>query len=596
MHKQLLTLVAVLGLVHTAACSGTGSDAKSGDSSNSSGGGSRYPSDGTSSSSSGSGSSSSGGSGSSSGSPESELPGETEQSLEFDAPLAGARFVYVANAALDSLSVIDSQSLGIRRVAVGNAPGDLTTVPGKDTALVINKGSKTASIVRATATDVQVSSVPVVPAVNRISVAPDGLHAVAWYDVNRAAQGTLPGSMQDVSIVFLDAQGDTSVSMSVGAKPNAVVFSKDGQAAFVVGSDGISILRFAEIKTPGIARLLPVPFVATESAPDAGVDTTAVDGGADGGATDSDGGVTDAGSDAPIVVPVLPGNSSAVPEVSVTDDGRYAVARREGSSMLVLIDLITAEVKSLNLGAAITDLDMAKVNDKSFAFAVLRNSSSLVRVAVPEGFTGGSSLTWQLQGEIIGSASISADASRAVLYTTAVDSKRLVLLDLRGTSAAAPRAVQLSKSIRALAITADGKTALVEHKKAAGNPEDTSADLDTRLDRAYGYTMVDLETGRTKLQITPADIGTFTVTPDSKYAFVLLRDKSLRLVQRLELGSFLVDDIKVGSPPVSMAALADTKKVFVSQEHSEGRISFVDWESQIVETVTGFEMNGRILQ
>jgi hypothetical protein len=47
---------------------------------------------------------------------------------------------------------------------------------------------------------------------------------------------------------------------------------------------------------------------------------------------------------------------------------------------------------------------------------------------------------------------------------------------------------------------------------------------------------------------------------------------------------------------VSIAALADTKKVFVSQEYSEGRISFIDWETEIVETVTGYEMNGRIQQ
>lgn len=597
MHKPLLTLVAALGLA-----TGCGAaDSSSGGTRSSSG----YDNGTSSNAGRATGGSSatflpggtSGGAGGSSGKPAVELPPEVEQTLDFDAPLAGARFVYVANASLDSVSVIDSQTLGVRTVAVGSTPGNLTTVAGKDTALVINKGSKTASIVRASASAVKVTSVPVVAAVNRISVAPDGLHAVAWYDVNRASQGALPGSMQNVSIISLAATGDSSVSMSVGSKPNAVVFSNDGQAAFVVGSDGISVLRFAEIKTPGIARLLPVPFVAPSSSVDAGVppssvDAAAGDDGADGGA---DSGTPDAAADAAQpVVPVLLGDTSAVPEVAVTDDGHYAVARREGSSVLVLIDLIMADVKTVNLGTAITDLDMAKVNGQTFAFVVLRNTSALVRVAVPAGFADGTSVTWKLQGETIGSATIASDGSHAVLYTTAVDSKRLVVLDLAGT--AAPRAVQLSKNIRALAITPDSKSVLVEHKKATGNPDDTSADLNTRLDRAYGYTMVDLGTGRSVLQITPADIGTFTVTPDSKYAFVLLRDKTLRVVQRLELGSFLVDDIKVGSPPVSIAALSDTKKVFVSQDYSDGRISFIDWDSEIVETVTGYEMNGRIQQ
>jgi YVTN family beta-propeller protein len=582
MHKRLLTVVTALGLA--AGCGASDSAEKSS--------GGSY--DGAGASSSNSRSSTPGVAYSASDAsvslgaggkvPVVDMPAEVEQALTFDAPLAGARFVYVANASLDSVSVIDSRTLGVRTVAVGSTPGNLTTVPGNDTALVINKGSKTASIVRAAAAAVKVTSVPVVAAVNRISVAPDGLHAVAWYDVNRASQGALPGSMQNVSVITLNPAGDSSVSMSVGNKPNAVVFSNDSQAAFVVGSDGISVLRFAEIKTPGIARLLSVPFVAPTPTEETGVEAS--DGGADGGTSPVDASTA--------ILPVFLGDPSAVPEVSVTDDGRYAVARREGSSVLVLIDLMTAEVKTLNLGVAITDLDMTKVNGETFAFVVLRNTSSLVRVPVPAGFAGGSTVTWQLKDAIIGSAVISNGGARAVLYTTAVDSKRLVVLDLVGT--AVPRAVQLSKNIRALAITPDGKSALVEHKKATGNPDDTTADLNTRLDRAYGYTMVDLGTGRTVLQITPADIGTFTVTPDSKYAFVLLRDKTLRSVQRLELGSFLVDDIKVGSPPVSIAALADTKKVFVSQEYSEGRISFIDWETEIVETVTGYEMNGRIQQ
>jgi hypothetical protein len=43
--------------------------------------------------------------------------------------------------------------------------------------------------------------------------------------------------------------------------------------------------------------------------------------------------------------------------------------------------------------------------------------------------------------------------------------------------------------------------------------------------------------------------------------------------------------------------LGDTvKRVFVSQEHPEGRISFINWETGVVESVTGFELNGRIVQ
>ena len=85
------------------------------------------------------------------------------------------------------------------------------------------------------------------------------------------------------------------------------------------------------------------------------------------------------------------------------------------------------------------------------------------------------------------------------------------------------------------------------------------------------------------------------LTPDGSRAFVLVR--AARLVQRIALSSFIVDDFLVGSPPQALAVLgAAVKRVFVSQEHPEGRISFINWETGVVESVTGFELNGRIVQ
>jgi len=90
-------------------------------------------------------------------------------------------------------------------------------------------------------------------------------------------------------------------------------------------------------------------------------------------------------------------------------------------------------------------------------------------------------------------------------------------------------------------------------------------------------------------------VSSLALTPDGARAFVLVR--SSRLVQRIALSSFIVDDFPVGSPPVALAVLGDAvKRVFVSQEHPEGRISFINWETGVVESVTGFELNGRIVQ
>ena len=97
---------------------------------------------------------------------------------------------------------------------------------------------------------------------------------------------------------------------------------------------------------------------------------------------------------------------------------------------------------------------------------------------------------------------------------------------------------------------------------------------------------------------TKANPNPFAITPDSSYAFVLLRDDaaSVRIAERISLTSFLVDDFPLGSPPNSIAALSGTQEVFVGQVYPEGRISFINWMSGSLTSVTGFALNGRIQQ
>jgi hypothetical protein len=228
---------------------------------------------------------------------------------------------------------------------------------------------------------------------------------------------------------------------------------------------------------------------------------------------------------------------------------------------------------------------------------VLRETSTVVRLPIPLGFTSDAARTRQtLTGETIGSAALTADGKTAVLYTTAAPVERLVVLDLAGAQPA--RTVRLKKGVRAVALAPDGKSALVVHNKATGDPGAPGLDVETVIDRSFGYSAVDLGSGFAKLQLTSAEVGPLAITPDGTHAFVLLRDDSrgLRLTQRIHMGSFQVDDFALGSPPVSLAALPDSRRVFISQSHPEGRISFIQWMSGAIESVTGFELNGRIVQ
>jgi hypothetical protein len=347
---------------------------------------------------------------------------------------------------------------------------------------------------------------------------------------------------------------DTAFDLTVGFRPADVVFADDSSAAFVVTEDGISILRFAAVTGPTVA-----PFVRF---PDAGA------------------------------------NAAKVVDVSVTPDGGWAIARREGASQVMLLDLSAAAtaVRTVDLGSPVTDLDLSPTG--AFVLAVLRAENAYVRLPLPAAFDAGAVLDRRvLTGEVVGSAALAADGNTAVLYTTAVEPavERLVVVDLRPGATAAALPVPLKKGVRAVAVAPDGKTAIVLHTKVAGDAADPRIDVETQIDRAYGYTIVNLQSGFPKLQLTSAEVSSLALTPDGSRAFVMVRGP--RLVQRIALGSFIVDDFAVGSPPIALAVLGDAvKRVFVSQEHPEGRISFINWETGVVESVTGFELNGRIVQ
>lgn len=573
-------------------------------------------------------------------------PPEQETKVDFMTPQGGKQRVYIANPTRNTVTIIDANGptnapIIHEQSSGGETPTYVATLPGQDVALVINVGSHTLAVLRND--DAPKSTYPIVSKANAIAVAADGQHAVVWFDSSQAnASATsatgAAGSTQEVSVVALGGSGgDAVVSMSVGYNPSAVVFSSDSSAAFVVTDDGISELRFAEITGPGIAPFTRIDDGSlTLAAPDASAPTPALqpdaavapavglDAGAlpdlapvdadetlDGGIA-LDGSTPDAQASKPDLGKDTIGADAAVAkdsasaasitgkpvDVSVTRAGDYAIARRDGSAAVLLVDLKAKTVSTLVLSSEVTDLDLVDNAAGAQAFAVLRSESTLVRIDIPAGFTDQSHRkSWPFSGSMIGSVTISANGTYALLYTTAIASMDLAVFDLI-TEKLLP-APALHKTIRAVAIAPDEKTALVLHNKAASTGSSTTLTQQQIDDQSYGYTMVDLRSSLAKLIITPADPKQFVITPDSSNAFVVLRDDqaSIRTVQRMSLVSFVERDFPLGSPPSSVAALsADIKKVFVGQVYTEGRISFINWETDGVQTVTGFALSGRIQQ
>jgi len=56
-----------------------------------------------------------------------------------------------------------------------------------------------------------------------------------------------------------------------------------------------------------------------------------------------------------------------------------------------------------------------------------------------------------------------------------------------------------------------------------------------------------------------------------------------------------VDRFALASPPIATGMLVAAQRAFVAQEHSEGRLTFIDLGSGQARTLTGFELGERVV-
>jgi hypothetical protein len=508
-----------------------------------------------------------------------ELPPEMEDDTRFDTPRAGKNVVYVPNPLTNRVAVVHATTFAVEIVETGRGPTYTATVPGQDVALVLNVASRDAALLRTDQGKTTARRLDVGHDANAIAVAPDGRHAVVYFD---AARGEGEAStFQDVTVVRLVAGQESSRGVSVGFRPRAVQFSADGKRAFVVTEDGVSIVDLdAAVEGPVIAELVPV-------------------GDQLGDAVSSD--------------------------VQVTPNGKYALARREGQSEVRLVDLASGAIQALDLArfaaveepdggvdggtsdggtldggaalpaAALTDLDLAPGG--AFALGVLRSASTLLRIPIPGGFADPASIDARVIDEQrIGSVSIAPSGRLAVLYTTA-DSRveSVVIVDLE--SDAARRGVRLRKAVRGVVLSADGTRAIVLHAPSSIGAQGEEA----RIDGSEGYSLVDTTTGFAKLKLTDAEVGELgaLVTPDARRMFALLRDDAggVFAYETADLGSFQVQTHVLTSPPSSLGIVPSADRVFIGQDVEGGMISFLDAATgELVRPVAGFELISRIRQ
>jgi len=485
------------------------------------------------------------------------VPAETE--LDVGAPIGAQRFVYVAMTQQNKLARIDGETLAVASLPVGAAPREVATVPGSDGAVVIDSTNGTATVIRPVVSGGDGTRVlATLPSLNRIDIAPTGQFAVIWFDLAKALRdGTgHAGSFQDVAVVALARGHETAVALTVGFRPRAVAFNATGSHAFVITHDGVSVIDLVD---------------ATEHQPR-------------------------------IVPPIAVADPAISPddlEVQIVATGDYAAVRQAGRAALRVVGLRGASVGrvwDVPLAAVPTDIDLAP--DGSRVYAVERDAHKLAVIDIPGDAVNPAGVeVIDFTPAAAGSLALSPDGSRGLLYTNATLDPHVTLIEL-GRPGFPRTTFTLQKAVRSVGIGPDSTTAIVIAAKAPGDPA-TAPSIDEFIARSFGYALVDLASGFSKLQLTPVDPGPFVYAPDGGTAYIALDGgdavTATRALHVVAARTGVVRSLPLGSPPSAVGIVPTANQAFVAQRHPQGRMSFIQLATGAIRTVTGFDLNSQIV-
>ncbi len=479
-------------------------------------------------------------------------------------PAAVGRYLWAANPKSNRVVLVDATTLGVEVLDAGFAPTYLAGIPPigdfRGGAVVVNELSHDATVFRlpsdedapVNAETVTVRSVPLHSRANAWRIGPKSRFAIAWSNA-RAFQRVDPAEgLQDLTVVDLDGDEPVATRLSAGYRPSQVVVEETGTRAYVVSQPGITVLHLTHSEGPRVEREL---FLPEES-----------------------------------------GNLAR--DVSITPDGAFAFVRMEGESSVLIVDLESDERVTIDLPAPVTDLDVSA--DGTRAVAVMRTRTEPAagaagapatpepsRVAVlplativadPDDYE-----LLEIDG-LFGSAVLSQDGRYALLFTNAVPSPQMAIVDLEEGS---HREVDLRAPVQAAFLTEDGSHAVVLLTPPAGSARRGAFSLvPVAMDLPPKLEGTDAPARFVSLSSDPPRALVTTVGAGSEPHHVLLA----------RLPDLQVDRIRLASTPLASGIVPEAGKGFVAQSHPEGRVTFVGLEDGAGQTLTGFELGGKVVE
>ena len=469
------------------------------------------------------------------------LPPEQEVESSYESPVATGRFVWVANPTSGRVAYVDAASLEVRTIAAGNGPKYMAGIPDpqQDVAVVINELSGDASVLRADPDGtISLSSVDIAQGANAWAISNAGRWAIAWTNAAAYQNPDPVQGFQDITVLDLTSGAEKSTRMSVGYRPVAVSFSKDDNHAYAVTQDGVSVIDLMLPQGPQTSKLVPI-------------------------STD-------------------PFEDPDTRDVSITPDGAYAFVRRDGSSFVTLVSLGSGDLVQVALSGACTDLDLS--SDGTHAIAAVRDMGEIAILPVPEIATDPESFdVIKIDTATVGSVAIAREAPIALIYTNAIEEERITRLAF-DTVPPSAKTLKLHASVLSVFPSYSGANAVVVHQAIPG-----AAGAFSTLSLAPELPA--------KIVATKAPVTAVAMTPAGDRSVVAERNDATKI-----FGAYLVrsenqqvDRYPLSSPPIAVGTVVGAKRAYIAQEHPEGRLTFIDLDTGLARTLTGFELAARVI-
>ncbi len=202
----------------------------------------------------------------------------------------------------------------------------------------------------------------------------------------------------------------------------------------------------------------------------------------------------------------------------------------------------------------------------------------------------------------LGAAEVDPSGNVVMFFSTLNEEKRAIIYDIPSGK---QTKVTFEKTLLGAFASNGGSTFVAVHDKEDGViPAGTTPIDPIYVARSWGISLVDVTSGASRLILTPHRTGQSVLWSDAQrtklyFGFRVPEDEEKRVetmkqIVVANLKSFATSSLSLASYPEGFGIIPAADKIFVSQIHEQGRLSFLDVETDKRQTVTGYQLNAGI--